>query len=101
MEMILDTSRHCIETASKKEYERLIQQYFKACSSEKENILMEQRIEALAYLLKHADFPGLRNQYHAMGHSGTPSILVVPRTLKDMHLCLDQDLVYPVWKKNL
>ena len=100
MEMILDTSRHCIETASKKEYERLIRQYFKTCSSEKEKILLEQQIDALAYLLKHADFPGLRNQYHAMGHSETASILVIPQNLRDMHIRLDQDMVHPAWKKT-
>lgn len=99
MEMILDTSRHCIETASKKEYERLIQQYFKACSSGKEKSILEQRIDALAYLLKHADFPDLRNQYHAMGHSEIASILVIPRDLKDMHIRLDQDILHPAWKK--
>ncbi|MCM2284475.1 MAG: hypothetical protein NDI81_06820 [Desulfobacula sp.] len=99
MEMILDTSRHCIETASKKEYERLIQQYFKFCSSGKEKSILEQRIDALAYLLKHADFPNLRNQYHAMGHSEIASILVIPRSLKDMHIRLNQDIVHPAWKK--
>ena len=100
MEIILDTSLHCIETASKKEYERLIRQYFKTGPLEKEKILMEQRIEALAYLLKHADFPGLRNQYHALGHSKTASILVIPQNLRDMHIRLDQNMVHPAWKKT-
>jgi hypothetical protein len=100
MEMILDTSRHCIETASKKEYERLIRQYFKSGPLEKEKILMEQEIDALAYFLKHADFPDLRTQYHAMGHSKTTSVLVIPRNLKDMHIRLDQDIVHPAWKKT-
>jgi len=100
MEIILDTSLHCIETASKKEYERLIRQYFKTGPLEKEKILMEQRIEALAYLLEHADFPGLRNQYHALGHSETASILVIPQNLRDMHIRLDQDMVHPAWKKT-
>nr|NJM03398.1 hypothetical protein [Desulfobacula sp.] len=99
MKIILDTSRHCIETASKKEYEGLIRQYFKDCRSEKEQGLMEQQIEALTYFLQHADFPGLRNRYQALGHSGTPSILVVPRNLKDMHIRLGQKTLSPAWKK--
>ena len=98
MEIIIDTSGHCIETASKKEYERLIQQYFKSDPAEKS--ILEQQIEALAYFLEYADFPGLRNQYHAMGPSGKTSVLVIPQTLKHMHILLDRKTVYPAWKKT-
>jgi hypothetical protein len=54
MEIILDTSRHCIETASKKEYERLIQQYFKCGPLEKEKTLME-----LTFDTPNDNYPGI------------------------------------------
>ena len=99
MEITLNTSRQCIETASKKEYERLIQQYFKTDSSEKNKILMEEQIEALTYFLQNADFSYLRNRYHAMGFSGT-SVLAIPETLKNMHIRLAREILCPVWKKR-
>ncbi|MCK5541431.1 MAG: hypothetical protein KAI40_01980 [Desulfobacterales bacterium] len=100
MEIIIDTSQHCIKTGSKKEYERLIRQYFKAGLCEKEKSIMEQQIEALIYFLENVDFSDLRNQYHKIGPSGKSSVLVFPQTLKEMYIRFDQRILSPIWKKR-
>jgi hypothetical protein len=97
MDIILDTRRHCIETACKKEYERLIRQYLKACFSEEEQILMGKKIEALSGFLQTTDFSDLRNQ--STGSSGTSPVLVIPEASDDIHIRLGRKILHPVRKK--
>ncbi len=57
----MSLKKHCIETEAKKEYNRLIQGYFKNNSRDKS--IDEARIEALKYFLERVDFPWLRSKY--------------------------------------
>lgn len=99
MEIIIDTSRHCIETGSKNKYEHLLRQYLKSGCSEKEKQILEHNIQALVYFLEHADFSDLRNQYQTRFPDQTSSILVFPENLEHMHIQVKDTVLYPVWKK--
>lgn len=56
MEVELNLDRHCIETAAKKKYERLVQELLKIEENEKR----EKELEFLLDFLKNANFSELR-----------------------------------------
>ena len=58
MEIQLDLSGHCIETELKRQYNRLIAEYFKAGPEEK--ALVEPKIAMLRLALETLDFTRLR-----------------------------------------
>lgn len=59
MEIVLHLSGHCIETASKKRYEKLVQDLLNA---EVEDESKEKELELLLEFLKKADFSELRKR---------------------------------------
>ena len=97
MKIILNLSRNCIETASKKEYERLIKHYFKSSEADQKEKFIEPRINALNYFLENADFPELRHQCQKIGLKGEV-ILIVPQRFCDMHVRFNKTMLYPKWK---
>lgn len=98
MEIILDISRQCIETASKKKYSRIISQYFNSDTTEIEKNVIEKQITALTYFLENADFSDLRDLYSKAGSLNTTSVLIIPENLTNMHVKVDDTVFYPVWK---
>lgn len=65
MQITFHFKKHCIETAAKKRYEMLMQQYFSShkTSSKEEREKMEIEMEHLLFFLENADFSYLRHQY--------------------------------------
>lgn len=61
MEIILHLSGHCIETAAKKRYERLVQELLNEEDEEREKIL-EKELDLLLNFLRKADFSELRRR---------------------------------------
>ncbi len=61
MEVVLHLAGHCIETAAKKRYERLVQELLKEGNGEKEK-RMEEELELLLEFLKKANFGELRRR---------------------------------------
>jgi len=61
MEVVLHLAGHCIETAAKRRYERLVQELLKEEDEEKEK-RMEEELELLLDFLKKADFSELRRR---------------------------------------
>jgi hypothetical protein len=59
MEIILHLSGHCIETAAKRRYEKLVQELLREENEEREREL-EAELELLLDFLKNADFSELR-----------------------------------------
>lgn len=98
MEIILDLTRHCIETASKKKYERLIRQYFKTDKKEKINI--ENQICALKYFLEKADFSELRNHCSNSNSIKKKAVLIVAQPFKKIHIRFNNATFYPTWKSK-
>ncbi len=100
MEIIIDMSCHCIETASKKKYNGLISQYFNADTTGIQKSIIEKQITALIFFLKNADFSDLRNRYHKAASLSTISVLVIPENLENMHTKVDTTVFYPVWEQS-
>jgi hypothetical protein len=100
MEIPLDLSRHCIETASKKKYEGLIRQYFKPSPSNNEKITIEQQISALTYFLTNADFSDLRNRFNNSGSIEKTATLFIPEHFQDMYIYFNETIYYPNWQTN-
>ncbi len=98
MQICLKLGRHCIETASKREYEHLISQYFRA--SDNKRPAMEPVINALSFFLENADFSDLRARMERKGtDSSAMAVLKVPDLRFDqMHIRFSGQDFHPVWK---
>ena len=74
MKIKLDLSRHCIETAVKKAYNRRLSMALRASKSDK---TAEEEIELLKKALEGFDFSGLRSRFAELaGGSQLPCSLV-------------------------
>ncbi len=87
VEIILDLQGHCIETAAKHEYKRLMDQVF---TEEISDSSIEEKIELLSDFLNTADFSALRaSDEQLAGISGGSARL--SRSEKDrLHLILSE-----------
>jgi hypothetical protein len=59
MKILLDLSKHCIETEAKRVYEASLTEYFKAPDSKQPEL--EEKIEGLRNFLEYSDFNHLRS----------------------------------------
>ena len=66
--------KECIQTALKKEYEKLIGSYFKDKNLQTE--IVEQKIEAIKNILENADFQKLRTSHKELNGSQKEDIYV-------------------------
>ncbi|MDP2862876.1 MAG: hypothetical protein Q8N95_08800 [Desulfobacterales bacterium] len=74
MKILLDLSKHCIETESKRIYEESLTQYFKAPDSKRPGL--EEKIEGFRNFLEYSDFNYLRNSHPALaGTEGGKAVL--------------------------
>ncbi len=99
MEIVLSLKRHCIETEAKKEYERLIQGYFK--NSNQDKSIIEARIEALKFFLEEVDFSRLRSLYPEL--SGTIELslkLKISEDFQDLKIVVNDRRIQPEWKET-
>ena len=97
MKIILDLSRNCIETASRKKHERMIMQYFKSAGTDKKKSCIGHQISALKYFLEQADFLELRNRCSKIDPN-RKAVLIIPQNFKDMHIRFNETILYPNWK---
>lgn len=75
MQISLDLKTHCIQTAIRKKYNRLISKYFKL--SPTDNIKpIETEIAILKKALENLDFGWLRANYPELRGGGTDEILI-------------------------
>lgn len=87
MDIQLDLSSHCIETELKRQYNRLISEYFKAGPAEKE--LMEATIDMLRLGLETLDFARLRARHHALCGGADPHKIVLSRQGEELFITID------------
>jgi hypothetical protein len=103
MEIHLNLTRYCIETASKREYERLVRQCFKISDTDNESITLENRISALIYFLEKADFSDLRNRCNKINSDEKDekkADLIISQDFKGMYVRIDKTTLYPIWKNT-
>ncbi len=73
MEIELDLSKYCVETAMKRTYNRLISAYFR---SKGNDIELESKLSMLQDALNRFDFPALRTMHGDLaGNSGAGVVL--------------------------
>jgi len=76
MKILLDLSKHCIETESKRIYEESLTEYFKAPDSKRPEL--EEIIEGLRSFLEYSDFKHLRSSHSVLaGTEGGKAVLHV------------------------
>jgi len=74
MKILLNLSKHCIETEAKRLYEESLKQYFKAPDSRRAEL--EEVIEGLRNFLEYTDFNHLRCSHRALaGAEGGKGVL--------------------------
>jgi hypothetical protein len=96
MQISVTIENHCIETASKRLYEKLMGRYFKKDVSEEERVEVESRMEALLFFLEQADFGVLRHQYPELnGLVKNQVILDIDLQGATVRIC-SQDRILPV-----
>ncbi len=77
MKILLNLSKVCIETASKKAYNQSLSQYFKAQETEK--MELEAAIDMLVRFLNESDFQELRNTYQDL-RGGSEAVIELRRS---------------------
>ena len=66
IELELNLAKACIETETKRTYERLLREYLRKSTPAQQKRVLARRIEALKIFLEHADFGYLRTNYAAL-----------------------------------
>ena len=85
IEIKIDINGYCIETGSKRTYERLLGRYFDKSISGRDRTILEKQIEGITFFLKHADFKRLRSQYPELNGARTMQlILKIPKNKHEM-----------------
>lgn len=101
MQIFLHLKNHCIETTAKKEYERLIKQYFKKSVSGDEKIVIEEQIEILKDFLEDTDFLYLRNTYPELsGESDFQVNLQKSKDNKEFLIDMNRNIVQSKMKED-
>lgn len=73
----LNLSGHCVETAARREFRRLMDSAFDGTGG---NIELEARIELIRAFLDAADFPGLRASDPRLAGEGGATVVLSRRT---------------------
>ncbi|MCF8069124.1 MAG: hypothetical protein K9L30_11110 [Desulfobacterales bacterium] len=99
MELNLTLKNHCIETGIKKQSEQLIKKYFKKNITDDKKSIIEVQIDALKFILEHADFQKLRHNYPELcDNDETPVKIIIPDNyFKIIIMCYNQK-ISPPWK---
>ena len=73
MKIRLDLSRHCIETATRKQYHKTISRYFKTPDHREQ---LQAELEVLILAMERFDFSFLRRAYPELEGHGTHEVVL-------------------------
>jgi len=76
LEIELDLRAHCVETATKRLYNRLLSEYFRSKGANTET---EQKLALLQKALSTFDFPSLRSAYGDLAGNSNAYIVLADR----------------------
>ena len=97
IEIRIDINSYCIETGTKRTYERLLGKYFDKSISGRDRSILEEQIEGITFFLKHADFKHLRSQYPELnGARMIRLILKIPKNRHEMTIEYNGVKIAPV-----
>ena len=92
MKIILDLSKHCIETEIKKRYNLAISAYFKAGLEEQQRL--EPIIDMLRSALESFDFAKLRTRYPELAGGADHNVRLFLEN-KRVSIAIDNTTIYP------
>jgi hypothetical protein len=73
MKVRLDLSKHCIETAIRKQYHRTLSRYFKTPDQRE---ALQAELEVLIHAMESFDFPLLRRTYPELEGHGSHEVIL-------------------------
>lgn len=90
IEILININGYCIETGSKRAYDRLLGRYFDQSISARNRLILEEQIEGITYFLEHADFQYLRSRYPELnGARALWIILRIPQNKQEVTIEYD------------
>jgi glutamate formiminotransferase len=92
LEIQLDLSRHCIETDIRKQYNRLISNYFKS-PGDRNGI--EKRISLLKHALETLDFRKLRNKHPELAGNTDDKVFLSWNDMTTLRIRINTSQVTP------
>lgn len=99
MEIFVTLDHGCIQTAIKRQHERLVKAYLKIPPRGREKIIMEEQIDGLTYLLENGDFAIMRANFPVLsGKENMEVLLLIPEAFKDTSLLADEKIILMEWK---
>jgi len=99
MEISINLGRGCIQTAIKRQHERLVVAYLKTPPKGREKIFLEEKIDGLTYLLENGDFAHMRVCFTVLsGKENIEVLLLIPESFKDTSILADGKIFPMRWK---
>jgi hypothetical protein len=86
----LDLSKHCIETETRRCYNRAVAGYFKAAADRKR---LEAEIDLLQRALQGLDFAALRGAHPALAGNSTAEVLLGENDCGELTVLVDGETV--------
>ncbi|MCP4752676.1 MAG: hypothetical protein GY866_17455 [Proteobacteria bacterium] len=101
MEISLELQGYCIETASKKRYERLLRSYFDKSTPKLDRPFLEDRIEGLRFFIENVDFGDLRSHHDELdGNRNLTATLRIPENPYETTIHVENETIAPKWKSQ-
>lgn len=99
MKISVTLDHGCIQTAIKRQHERLVTAYLKTPPKGREKIVIEEQIEGLTYLLENGDFAHMRAGFPVLsGVKNIKVLLLIPEAFKETSLLADGKIILMKWK---
>jgi len=97
MEILLDLTKNCIQTAIKRKYNQRISEYFKSNPADNTEII-ESEISLLKEALEKLDFSHLRSTYPELQGGGTDKITIAENTENNMTISINDRIIHATHK---
>lgn len=75
MKISLNLNKHCIQTEIKRQYNKLISEYFKSGQTENKDMI-EAKIDLFQHALENFDFGRLRSRFPELNGGGNDDIAI-------------------------
>ncbi len=102
MQIQLHLDGHCIETAAKLAYERMVRRCLKGGLSGAEELIFEKKMKAILFFLKNADFSCLRAAYPDLdGRKKLQVVLSISECGETIKILWGEQTVILSWKPGI
>jgi hypothetical protein len=100
MQIPLDLTKYCIETAARKAHEKLVRMLMKGRCADQ--MLIEAQLEALQFFLENGDFGYLRSSFKELnGNHNLKVSLQIPVPASSLTILAGDQEIKPKWRNHL